>query len=157
MIKHNKKLKTTSRKNKRKVKLARRVEHTFYTLNPQFEFFEELRILILKSSPAEKNKMIKKILSLGRIKLPVASGVFINKRDSTDTVDSEVDLFIVADDVDKSKLNSFLKSLEAEVGKEIRFGLMEKEEFEYRYNMFDRFVRVLLESPHDKLVNKLGI
>ena len=34
---------------------------------------------------------------------------------------------------------------------------MEKDEFEYRYGMFDRFVRVLLEGPHEKLINKLGL
>ena len=64
---------------------------------------------------------------------------------------------IVGDDIDKAKLHNFLKSLEAEVGKEIKFGLMEKEEFEYRFGMFDRFVRVILEGPHEKLINKLGL
>jgi hypothetical protein len=34
---------------------------------------------------------------------------------------------------------------------------MEKEEFIYRHGMFDRFVRVLLEGPHEKIINKLGI
>jgi len=49
-----------------------------YVLNSNFEFFEELKSLIMKSSPAEKNKMIKKIYGLGRIKLAVISGVFLN-------------------------------------------------------------------------------
>ena len=78
-------------------------------------------------------------------------------KNSGGTFDSDVDLFIVADHINKNRLRSFLKSLEAEVGKEIRFGLMEKDEFQYRHGMFDRFVRVLLESPHDKLINKLGL
>ena len=142
---------------KKKRKNTSFTERIFYTLNPEFEFFGELRGLILKSSPAEKDKMIKRISGLGRVKLAVASGIFLNNKDSIDTQNSEVDLFIVGDDIDKHKLNSFLRSLEAEVGKELKFGLMEKEEFEYRYGMFDRFVRVLLESPHDKLINKLGI
>lgn len=132
-------------------------DRTFYILNPQFEFFEELRSLILKSSPAEKHKMIKRILGLGKMQLAIISGIFLNSKDSIDTLDSEVDLFIVGDDINKAKLHSFLKSLEAEVGKEIRFGLMEKKEFEYRFGMFDRFVRVLLEGPHEKLINKLGL
>ena len=139
-----------------KIGLIKTVGKTSYVLNPDFEFFGELRGLILKSSPAEKDKMIRRILALGRIRLAVISGVFLNK-DSTDIADSKVDLFIVGDDINKKKLGIFLRSLEAEVGKEIRFGLMEKEEFEYRYGMFDRFVRVLLESPHDKLINKLGL
>jgi hypothetical protein len=59
--------------------------------------------------------------------------------------------------VNSRKLRSFLKALEAEVGKEIKFALMEKEEFLYRLAMFDRFVRVVIESPHEKLINKLNI
>lgn len=139
-----------------KIGLIKATGKTNYALNPGFEFFGELRSLILKSSPAEKDKMIKRISGLGRVKLAVASGVFLNQ-DSSDTMDSKVDLFIVGDDINKKKLGTFLRSLEAEVGKEIKFGLMDKEEFQYRHSMFDRFVRVLLESPHEKLINKLGL
>lgn len=131
-------------------------ERVFYALNSSFEFFGELRSLILKSSPAEKDKIIKRITSLGKVQLAVISGIFLNKH-SADTVNFDVDLFVVGDDINKAKLRTFLKSLEAEVGKELKFSLMDKEEFRYRYNMFDRFVRVLLEGPHEKLINKLGL
>jgi len=128
-----------------------------YALNPEFEFFSELGSLVLKSSPIEKDRMIKRILGLGRIRLAIVSGIFLNDKDSIDTIDTDVDLFIVGDDISKDKLRTFLRALEAEVGKEIRFGLMEKEEFQYRYSMFDRFVRVLLEGPHDKIINKMDL
>lgn len=128
-----------------------------YALNPDFEFFDELRSLILKSSPAEKHRMIKRISALGRVKLAIISGIFLSNKDSIDKIDSEVDLFIVGDDISKDRLRVFLRSLEVEVGKEIRFGLMDKDEFEYRYGMFDRFVRVLLEGKHEKLINKLDL
>jgi len=66
-------------------------------------------------------------------------------------------LFIVGDEINRAKLRNFLGSLEAEIGTEIKFTLMDKEEFDYRFNMFDRFVRVLLEGPHEKIVNKIGL
>ena len=47
--------------------------------------------------------------------------------------------------------------MESEVGTEIRFGTMERDEFKYRYEMFDRFLRVLLEGPHRKIINKLDV
>ena len=155
-----KKKKQSSHRKKPAKKQKRRsvsTDRTHYELNHGFEFFDELRNLIMKSSPAEKYKMIKKISGLGRVKLAVTSGVLMNNNNSVASLDSDVDLFIVGDNINKTKLRYFLKSLEAEVGKEIRFGLMEKEEFQYRYGMFDRFVRVLLEGPHDKLINKLGL
>jgi len=128
-----------------------------YSLNPFFEFFDELKNLILKSSPAEKDKMIKRILGLGRIKLAVVSGIFMNENHGSDLYDTTTDLFIVGDDINKNKLRTFLASLEAETGREVRFSLMDKDEFQYRHGMFDRFIRVLFESPHEKIINKLGL
>lgn len=97
--------------------------------------------------------MVSKILQLGRVKLAVVSGVFLNEPDQPETSD----LFIVGDDIDRQKLNRFLKYMEASMGKEIKFTLMDKDEFKYRHGMFDRFIRVLLEGPHEKLVDRLGI
>ncbi len=125
-----------------------------YVLNTEFEFFYELRDLILKSSPAENDSMIQKINKIGRIKLAIISGIFMNKENVDPLI---ADLLIVGDDIDRRKFRSFLKSLEAEVGKEIRFAVMDKEEFQYRLTMFDRFIRVLLEGPHEKLIDKLGL
>lgn len=155
-MKHKKKIHKKRRIKKKQIKKPVGAERVFYALNPGFEFFGELRGLILKSSPAEKDKMIKRISGLGKVRLAIISGIFLNK-DSADTIDSDVDLFVVGDDINKARLRTFLRSLEAEVGKELRVGLMEKDEFQYRYDMFDRFVRVLLEGPHEKLINKLGL
>jgi len=140
----------------RKLKRPKRaqVRRPMYALNTDFGSFYELRDLILKSSPAEKDKMIERINKLGRVKLAIISGIFIDKENLDPLI---ADLLIVGDDVDSRKLHSFLKSLEAEVGKEIKFAVMDKEEFQYRSAMFDRFVRVLMEGPHEKLINKLGI
>ena len=131
-----------------------KTSHPVYVLNTEFGSFNELRDLVLKSMPAEKKDMIARINRLGKIRLAVISGVFINK----DNMDPLVaDLLIVGDYIENRKLKSFLKSLEAEVGKEIKYSVMEKEEFQYRLSMFDRFIRVLLDGPHEKLINRLGI
>jgi len=137
------------------IKLVRKNGAQRFALNSGFEFFEELKLLIMKSSPAEKNKLVQRITRLGRIRLALIAGIFLNQNDSQDG--SVVDLFIVGDDISKERLRKFLKALEAEVGRELRLSIMDKEEFEYRYGMFDRFVRVMLESPHEKIINKLGL
>ena len=154
-MKNNKKLKKRRFKKRSGRSLAPK-DRNRYILDSDFEFFNELRSLILKSSPAEKDKMIRKISTLGKVKLAVVSGIFLNNQ-NPENLTAEADLFIVGDEINKARLRTFLRSLEAEVGKEIKFGLMEKDEFEYRYGMFDRFVRVLLEGPHEKLINKLGL
>jgi len=134
---------------------ARPSERERFTLNEDFDFFTELGALMLKASPTEQQRMTKRIAGLGRIKLAIISGIFLSGQDEPSTYESPVDLFLVGDDIDKRKLTAFLKAMEAEVGGEVRFAVMDREQFEYRYKMFDRFVRVLLEGPHDKLINKL--
>jgi DNA-binding transcriptional ArsR family regulator len=124
-----------------------------FGLSHEFDFFEELRDLVLKPSPAETDRLIKRIGGLGRIKLAVVAGIFVSQPDDL-TYETPADLFIVGDDIDKGRLTKFLKSLESEMGTEIRFSTMEKDEFKYRYEMFDRFLRVLLEGPHRKIIDK---
>ncbi|HZZ99265.1 MAG TPA: hypothetical protein VFK07_00955 [Candidatus Paceibacterota bacterium] len=128
-----------------------------FMLNPSFEFFSELRALILKSSPAEKEAMIRRVSNLGRVRLALISGIFLSNPGDGNQYDAPADLFVVGDEIDRKKLRNFLATLEAETGTEIKFTLMDREEFNYRYSMFDRFVRVLLEGPHEKIINKIGI
>jgi hypothetical protein len=137
-----------------KLKTERGSSFPKYSINESFAFLNELRNLVLKSSPDEKDRLTEKINKLGRIKLAIISGIFIDKESPDPTI---VDMLIVGDDIENKKIKPFLKSVEAEVGKEIKFSVMEKEEFQYRYAMFDRFIRVLFESPHEKLINKLGL
>ena len=124
--------------------------HVFKT-NPNFYFYDELKELVFKANPASKEKLIKRISSLGKIKLAIISGIFLNFDNA------RADLMVVGDDVKPAKFNKFLKDLEAEVGKEINCALMTVKEFHYRYNMYDRFVRDILDFKHEKLINKLKI
>lgn len=122
-----------------------------YFVNPRFEFYNELKTLVLKSSPTSKEKILKRLRGVGRIKLVILSGVFINVENS------RLDLLVVGDNLKKKRLDGFLKDLEADVGKEIDYVVLSTEDFKYRYDMFDRFLRDVLEKPHEKLINKLRI
>ncbi len=121
----------------------------YYSVNPGFDFYSELQSLVLKSSPTSKEKMLQRLMKLGRIKMALISGVFLNCENY------RVDLFLVGDDISQKKLRTFLADMEAEVGKEIEYAAMETKEFDYRFHMFDRFVRDILEKPHEKLLNRL--
>lgn len=127
-----------------------------YGLHPEFDFFDELKDVVLKPAPSETDQMVKRITGLGRVKLAVIAGIFVSQPDDL-TYETPADLFIVGDDIDRAKMAKYLKALEADVGTEIRCAVMEKDEFKYRYEMFDRFLRVLLEGPHRKIINKLDM
>ena len=123
---------------------------TFF-VNRGFAFYNELRDLLMKTSPASKEKMLAKLKGAGKIKLAVLSGIFVN----CDT--SGADLLVVGDGVKAAKFKNFIKNLEAEIGKEINYSLMTTKEFYYRHGMYDRFIRDLLDFKHEKLIDKLKI
>ena len=75
---------------------------------------------------------------------------FFERPDSINQYDAPADLFIVGDEINRAKLRNFLGSLEAEINTEIKFTLMDKEEFDYRYSMFGppsaSFLKVLTKK-----------
>jgi len=129
-----------------------KLEKTYY-INPHFIFVNEVRSLVFKSSPTSKSRILNKIKGTGRIKLVILSGIFLKP----DRELSRTDLLVVGDDMREKKFTKFLKSLEAEAGCEIQYSVMNSEEFAYRRKMLDRFLRDILERPHEVLINKLGI
>ena len=140
--------------NKKRLKKKNKLQKKpgiYYFVNPQFDFYSELRTLVLKSSPASLEKINKYLKRLGRVKLAIIAGVFLNNEDS------RIDLFIVGDAINTRRLNNFLKNLEAEVGKPIDYSVLATDEFNYRFGMFDRFILDILEKPHKKLINKLRV
>ncbi|MBI4837086.1 MAG: hypothetical protein HY813_01615 [Candidatus Portnoybacteria bacterium] len=143
--------KKMAKRNKKKSGERGRGAGVYFYINRYFDFYEELRSLVLKSSPASLSKLARQIGELGRIKLAVLSGVFIN------TENCRVDLFVVGDAISKRKLKRLLGSLEAEVGKSINYSVLTTDDFKYRYGMFDRFLLDILEGPHKKVINKLKI
>lgn len=124
---------------------------TVYFLNSLFPFVHALRNLVLNAAPVNKEAMIKEINTIGRIKLIVFSGIFTNHENS------RVDLLLVGDSMKETKLDKVLKNIEAEIGKEIVYAVFKTEDFVYRMGMYDRFIRDILEYPHEKAVNKLNI
>ena len=137
----------------RTVKRIGRRRHTkkdiVYHANPHFAFFNELRSLVLKSSPTAWDKKIDAMKKLGRVKLAVIAGHLLNDEKA------RLDILIVGDKVHPKSIAAFMRALEADVGKELRYALLSLQEFVYRYGMYDNFLRDVFERPHKKLINKM--
>lgn len=120
-------------------------------LNPSFSFLNPLKNLLLNAAPLDKGKMVKMLNSAGKMKLIVLAGIFIQSDNS------RTDLFLVGDSIKMSVLERVLRKIEAETGKELVYSALTTKDFIYRMGMYDRFVRDILDYPHEKLVNKLGV
>ena len=72
-------------------------------------------------------------------------------------LESRADILIVGDHIKKSSLDNTIKKLESEIGKELRYVCFSIEDFKYRLSMFDKLIRDILDYPHKKILNRLGI
>jgi len=53
----------------------------------------------------------------------------------------------------KNVLQKVVKSLEAEIGKELDYAVFDTEEFKYRIDMYDKLVCDIIDLPHEKLID----
>lgn len=120
-------------------------------LNPFFPFHNALKGLVLDSSSVSREEILRKIKKIGRIKLIIISGIFLQEKES------RLDMLVVGDGVKKGAMERVLKWLEVEMGKELNYALLSEKEFFYRLEMYDKFVRDILDRPHEKLLNKLDV
>lgn len=120
-----------------------------YQTNRGFFFYPELRNLVIKSNTLPECRSLHRIKNLGKVRLALISGVFLNYPKG------RADLLIVGDELSRAKMKHLFESLEAEVGKEINYSIMSSEEFKYRTDMLDKFIMEFLESPYEEIICKI--
>ena len=122
-----------------------------WTLDYRFPHIEAIKSFLSNISPFKYKDIVEKISRAGKIQLLIISGIFIKNPDS------RVDLLVVGDGLKQSQLDNIIKIIESEIGKEIRYAVFETSEFNYRHSMFDKLIRDILDYPHEKIINKLGL
>lgn len=122
-----------------------------WTLDPKFPYIEDIKAFLSNINPFKHKDIIDKISRAGKIQLLIVSGIFIKNPDS------RVDLLVVGDNLKQSQLDNIIGTIESEIGKEIRYAVFETPEFNYRFSMFDKLIRDILDYPHEKIINKLNL
>jgi len=122
-----------------------------FALNPAFKYLNNLKTLIINNEPFNHNEIIKKLNKVGKLKLIVVSGLFIQNEDS------RLDLFVVGDDIKDRLVKGVISKMESEIGKELRYSFFTTADFKYRYGVCDRLVRDVFDYPHQIVVDRIGL
>lgn len=122
-----------------------------WCLNADFQYLVQLQGLLSITGSADKGGILKKIKNTGNIKMLVLSGVFLKDNER------EVDVLIVGDNIKRKSLDSVMETIQSEVGKDINYAVFGSDEFNYRLSLHDRFIKDILDYPHERLVDKLNI
>lgn len=121
-----------------------------YQVHPEFPFFGELKGLVVKSNADVPKQMFRKFRNTGDVRLILIGGLFVNDPKG------KADLVLVVNNVNRTKLSKAMEQLEAEIGQEARFVLMDTDELAYRLNMLDRFLIEFLEGPYQEILNRIS-
>jgi hypothetical protein len=122
----------------------------YFQTNTEFIFYPELKNLVVKSNTLPECRSLSQIKNLGKVRLALISGVFLNYPKG------RADLLLVGDEMSRAKLKHLLENLEAEVGKEINYSFMSSDEFKYRTDMLDKFIMEFLEGPYEEIICKVS-
>ncbi|MDQ1281880.1 MAG: hypothetical protein QG630_231 [Patescibacteria group bacterium] len=121
-----------------------------YRLNQDFEHNKALYSLVFDFEKINKKIILDKLKKIGRIKLFYFTGLFLNE------ADAEVDILIVADNIKTKEMNKALSELNSSFASKIRVLIMDVEEYKYRYKMFDRFLRLILDGNKIVVIDKFA-
>ncbi|MBX4206276.1 hypothetical protein KW784_00570 [Candidatus Parcubacteria bacterium] len=122
-----------------------------YTLNRAYRYLPAVGNFLIDANPLSEKEIVRKISTAGAIKLILTSGVFLHNPDA------RVDILIVGDHIKQGKLFSVMSTIEAELGKELRYAVFETSDFQYRLGVYDKLIRDILDARHEKILNKLGL
>ncbi len=134
------------------IKSIKKIDGDKWILNQSFPFLKPFKNLILAVFPISEYALLEKFKKVGRLKLFILSGKLIQEEN-----DSKVDILLVGDNVKRGLVTKILKNVEIEVGREINYVLMNSKDFRYRYDIRDKFVREILESPHQTVLDRLNM
>ncbi len=120
----------------------------YYTLNADFMLIDELSSIMQKAGPGVEDTLFKNIERLGDIQYVCLSGYF------TGVADAPTDILIVGD-VNETRLEGFIKRIEHQLDQELSYTPMTRNEFKYRLNFNDIFLRSIFQKPYKELLNNL--
>jgi len=122
-----------------------------YQVNQRFEHLVALNVFIRETTSVRPRIMIGVLRRAGVLQLVALSGFF------TGVLESQIDLLVVGDHLEEKILASAVHSLEAELGREIRYASFATADFRYRNGVYDRLLRDVFDYPHRLLIDKIGL
>lgn len=116
---------------------------TDWSFDSSFKYTYEFESLLVSSDSLDKEALVENFKKTGKIKLLLVSGVFIKEPNS------RVDMLIVGDKINRTKIEDGIRKLEAEIGAELVYALFDTKEFNYRLSMYDKLICDVLDFPHE--------
>lgn len=122
-----------------------------YAVNKDFNELQALQTFLFETAPINGKTLLKHLRKAGPIDFVCIAGVFLRN------FEQRLDVLIAMKKISETRIENAIRSLEAELGIEIRYAAFESEELRYRVGMYDKLTRDVFDYPHQIIVDKLDI
>ncbi len=122
-----------------------------YVLNNKFPQLSSLQTFLFETAPIDGKTLLKHLRKAGTLDFVVATGVFVKE------FDGRLDVLIAMKKLNETKIEAAIRSLESEIGVEVRYAAFSSEDLLYRVGMYDKLTRDVFDYPHQILIDKIGI
>lgn len=122
-----------------------------FQVNKNFEHLAALDTFIRETTSVRPQSILQSLRRAGTLRLVALSGLF------SGVLEPQIDLLVVGDHLEERALAHAVRSLEAELGREIRYASFATADFRYRRGVYDRLLRDVFDYPHRILIDKIGL
>lgn len=130
---------------------AKKMKAIGYSVNKDFPELQALQTFLFETAPIDGKNLLKHLRNAGILDFVGTSGVFMKD------FEQRLDVLLAMKKFSQAKVEKAIRSLEAEVGIEIRFAAMSSEDLMYRVGMYDKLTRDFFDYPHQVLIDKIGV
>ena len=122
-----------------------------YTLNKDFPELQALQTFLFETAPLDGKTLIRHLRKAGKLDFVCIAGVFL--RD----FERRLDVLLAMNKLSETKIENAIRSLEAELGIEIRYAAFTSEELLYRVGMYDKLTRDVFDYKNQILIDKIDV
>lgn len=121
----------------------------FYRANEAFPFISELASIMKKSALFMHEAFLEHISQPKKLDLVYLTGHFVDAKSPTD--------MLIVSSLSAEEIRQAIVAFEHEVGREINYTLMTRDEFEYRFDLKDKFLMSLLNAKRVELIDNIKL
>lgn len=122
-----------------------------FALDKSFPELQALQTFLFETAPIDGKNLLKHLRQAGTLDFVGISGVFV--RD----FEQRLDVLLSMKKFSQAKVEKAIRSLESEIGVEVRFAAMSSEDLMYRVGMYDKLMRDFFDYSHEVLIDKIGV
>lgn len=127
----------------------------YYEVNQKYSHYDALKSIFSGISKKEKasskgsgDDLASKLRATGAVELALLTGIFVREDHLP------VDILVVGD-VNHNKLQKLMTELEVEESRPVRYAVFNRDEYDYRRSLNDRFLNTILGAKRSVLIDNI--